>query len=93
MTRDTIARVMAIAAIVLSLSLGMFQEPCTCDGKPKQKDRIGLFIRWIMWKASHDDFDAAPPAQDPGAQRYENAPPARKKGPTGEVELDHGRGW
>jgi hypothetical protein len=103
MTRDLLARGLAVTAIVLALCFGLFQEACDCPPSGRaRRDWLGMAGRWAIWRLFKSEFEQPPPAvvrdeivpsQDVGALRFENAPPARIAGPTGEVDLEHGRGW
>lgn len=93
MTRDTLARVLAISAIMLALFLSSASESCNCSTNHGRRNLLGRVIRWVTWITVKDEFQGQPPAQDPGVLRSENAPPVRKKTAAGEVQLDHGHGW
>lgn len=89
MNRDTFSRYLAFAAIAVALFVGFSDDSCNCSGA-KPRNLIWRILRLVV---SAQTFEEPPAVQDPGATLYENSPPARAKGPTGEVELEHGRGW
>lgn len=92
MNRDMFSRYLAIGAILVAVGAMAFDDSCNCKGNAR-RNRVGWVARWVTWMAVKDEFESSPPLQDPGATLYENTPPEREKGPTGEVELTHGRGW
>ena len=97
MTRDLLARGLAVTAIVLALCFGLLTDRCGClpESASRRSNLIGRLARWVTWLSVKDEFEQEPPVpvQDIGALRLENALPARVAGPDGVAELDHGHGW
>lgn len=93
MSRDTFTRVLAIVAIVVACCVPFLPFAAGSNSASGMRNRFGRVLRWLVYCAVEEEFRNQPERQDPGVLLQENFRPARKVGPDGAAELDHGRSW